>query len=54
MNPECRTALPTMAFTQFKSNFQEPDEKEGFEVVTVDFKFAGTHEEHKVWARYWD
>jgi len=53
MNPESRTALPTIAFAGFTSRFKEPREKEGFEVIPVEFKFNGTREEHKIWARYW-
>jgi bifunctional polynucleotide phosphatase/kinase len=54
MNPEDRQQLPKLAFTGFAARYKEPKLKEGFEdIVEVDFKFRGTEEEYKTWARYW-
>ncbi|KAI8159122.1 Bifunctional polynucleotide phosphatase/kinase [Colletotrichum sp. SAR 10_70] len=53
-NPECRVALPKMAFNGFKSRFKEPKQKEGFQDITeIEFAFRGTKEEHDTWAKYW-
>ncbi|KAI2465793.1 PNK3P-domain-containing protein [Annulohypoxylon bovei var. microspora] len=54
MNPETRTALPTLAFNGYFSRFKEPKVREGFQdVIEMEFKFDGTKEEYAIWGRYW-
>ncbi|KAF3925962.1 hypothetical protein ABW20_dc0106738 [Dactylellina cionopaga] len=54
MNPEGRTGLPGIAFSAYKSKFQEPDVSEGFvDVMKVEFAFRGTQAEHDVWKKHW-
>jgi bifunctional polynucleotide phosphatase/kinase len=54
VNPEKRSILPSMAFSGFRSRFQEPSVAEGFTDITkVDFAFEGTDEERKIWSMYW-
>jgi bifunctional polynucleotide phosphatase/kinase len=45
--------LPKLAFTTFKSNFEEPELSEGFaEIKKVNWVFEGTTEERKAWSRW--
>ncbi|KAF3917485.1 hypothetical protein ABW21_db0201675 [Orbilia brochopaga] len=54
LNPEKRGSVPSMAFLNYKSKFQEPKLSEGFKDVTVvDFEFRGTDAEYEVWKRHW-
>lgn len=54
MNPEQRTLLPKVAFHGFAARFQMPDKQEGFQdVTTIDFRFAGSDEKRRAWARFW-
>ncbi|KAJ6257168.1 [Pyruvate dehydrogenase [acetyl-transferring]]-phosphatase [Drechslerella dactyloides] len=47
LNPEKRESVPSMAFLNYKSKFQEPQLSEGFEDITVvDFEFRGTDAEN--------
>ncbi|TGZ80341.1 polynucleotide kinase 3'-phosphatase [Ascodesmis nigricans] len=53
-NPEKRDPLPGIAFTSYKSRFEEPKKEEGFEeLVRVAFKFMGSKDEGEVWGRFW-
>ncbi|KAK6358849.1 hypothetical protein TWF696_000029 [Orbilia brochopaga] len=54
LNPEKREYVPSMAFLNYKSKFQEPQLNEGFKDITVvDFEFRGTDAEYEVWRRHW-
>lgn len=54
LNPEKRDSVPKIAFNSFSSRFKQPKTEEGFQdVVELEFKFRGTHEEYSTWARYW-
>ncbi|KAK7466961.1 DNA kinase/phosphatase Pnk1 [Stygiomarasmius scandens] len=45
-----REVLPYLAFTSFKSSFEEPELPEGFtEIRQVNWSFEGTEEERKHW-----
>ncbi|KAG6020747.1 hypothetical protein E4U41_002738 [Claviceps citrina] len=49
-----RKMLPRLAWDSFDREFEEPTVEEGFQdVIAVPFKFRGTRDEYKVWARYW-
>ncbi|KAJ7361229.1 polynucleotide kinase 3 phosphatase-domain-containing protein [Mycena albidolilacea] len=48
-----REMLPKLAFTTYKSNFEEPELSEGFtEIKKVNWVFEGTAEERKAWSRW--
>ncbi|KAJ6440651.1 bifunctional polynucleotide phosphatase/kinase [Purpureocillium lavendulum] len=54
LNPEARQGLPKLAFTGFASRYKEPKVKEGFQdIIEVDFQFRGSHDDYKIWGRYW-
>ncbi|WVO17508.1 polynucleotide kinase 3'-phosphatase [Cryptococcus depauperatus] len=48
-----RTLLPAVAFSTFRSSFEEPNKEEGFdEVKAVNFQFEGSDEQRKKWNMY--
>lgn len=54
LNPEGRTQLPGIAFSGFRSKFQAPQLKEGFdEVVELKFEWEGGEAEKIVWGKFW-
>ncbi|KAI0909366.1 DNA kinase/phosphatase Pnk1 [Ustulina deusta] len=54
LNPEGRSALPSLAFNGYFSRLREPTAKEGFQhILPIEFKFRGTKEEYAIWAQYW-
>ncbi|EGE03052.1 polynucleotide kinase [Trichophyton equinum CBS 127.97] len=54
LNPESRTKLPGMAFSEYARRFEEPDISEGFkDVASVVFQFDGDKEAREIWGQYW-
>lgn len=50
---EKRQLLPYLAFTSFRSGYEEPDKAEGFfEIRKVNWAFEGTEEERKCWSMW--
>jgi bifunctional polynucleotide phosphatase/kinase len=48
-----REILPESAFASYKSGFEPPTAKEGFdEVRTVNFVWDGTEDQRKLWDQY--
>lgn len=51
---EKREILPTLAFTSYKSRYQEPTLAESFaKIEAVEFVWTGTKEEQRFWRMYW-
>ncbi|OAL70642.1 polynucleotide kinase 3'-phosphatase [Trichophyton violaceum] len=54
LNPESRTKLPGMAFSEYARRFEEPDVSEGFkDVFSVVFQFDGDKEAREIWGQHW-
>lgn len=48
-----RELLPFMAFTSFRSNYEEPKLEEGFaEIKKVNWIFSGDAEERRYWSMW--
>ncbi|KAL4911682.1 polynucleotide kinase 3 phosphatase-domain-containing protein [Aspergillus aurantiobrunneus] len=54
LNPESRTLLPGIAFSDFLRRFQEPTLSEGFQdIIRVDFRFRGDEDAKQTWKQFW-
>ncbi|MBW0523120.1 hypothetical protein O181_062835, partial [Austropuccinia psidii MF-1] len=52
-NEDSRSLLPTLAFSSYAKNFEEPALEEGFdEMKKVNFVFEGTESERSAWHMY--
>ncbi|EFQ98683.1 bifunctional polynucleotide phosphatase/kinase [Nannizzia gypsea CBS 118893] len=54
LNPESRTILPPVAFSDYVRRFEEPDVSEGFkDMINVGFQFDGDKEARELWGQHW-